>query len=297
VCTEVRRKMRIIPKFFWCNQKARFLILFLVYSIFFRLNFGLWATVLDLLLASSFFPFLGYLILIFGRQYLKVLYYATKKGEINAELTSIAKKENPRISKVVVKDIDCKSAYANSVTNSIILTRKLLDTLTHKETLAVLYHEIGHGGFYSLPIRILRLVFIIPAFLILYLVSCFFVYGVINFLLAFFWNPFSLVFAPSVLFCILNIIEERRIAWSLEYKADARASSKIGMETMISALKKTLSPEFEYCDSPTHPSLKRRIDHLRMLQKDQDKTLKNGGFARDVVRALLQCVHVKNSHP
>lgn len=277
--------MRIIPKFFWCNEKARFLTLFLVYSIFFRLNLGLWTTVLELVLASSFFPFFGYLVLIFARQYLKVLYYATKKGETNAELTSIAKKENPRISKVVVKDIDHKSAYVNSVTNSIILARKLLETLTHKETLGVLYHEIGHGGFYTLPIRILRLVFIIPAFLILYFVSCFFVYGVINVLLPFFWNPFSLVFAPSFLFCILNFIEERRIAWPLEYKADERASNKIGTETMISALKKTLSPEFKYCDSPTHPSLKRRIDRLRMLQSKRGKTLKNKGFARDVMRA------------
>jgi hypothetical protein len=110
---------------------------------------------------------------------------ATKNGETNAELTSIAKKENPRISKVIVKDIDRKSAYVNSVTNSIILTRRLLETLTHEETLAVLYHEIGHGSFYTLPIRILRLVFIIPAFLFVYFVSCFFVYGVINFLLSF----------------------------------------------------------------------------------------------------------------
>lgn len=221
---------------------------------------------LELVLASAFFPFFGYLILIFGRQYLTVLYYATKKGEINVELTSIAKKENPRISKVVVKDIDRKLAYANSVTNSIILTRKLLKTLTHKETLAVLYHEIGHGGFYTLPIRILRLVFIIPAFFVLYFVSCLLVYGVINFMLSFFWTPFCLVFLPSFLFCILNIIEERKIAWPLEYKADARAANKVGTETMISALKKTLSPEFEYCDSPTHPSLEKRIDRLRMLQ-------------------------------
>jgi len=95
---------------------------------------------------------------------------------------------------------------------------------------------------------------------------CSFVYGVTNFLLQFFWNPFSLVFAPSFLFCILNIIEERRIAWPWEYKADARASSKVGTETMISALKKTLSPEFESCDTPTHPSLKRRIDHLRKIE-------------------------------
>jgi Zn-dependent protease with chaperone function len=232
---------------------------------------GLWTTVLELVLASSFFPFFGYLILIFGRQYMKVLYYATKKGEINAELTSIAKKENPRISKVVIKDIDRMSAYVNSVANSIILTRRLLETLNHKETLAVLYHEIGHGGFYSLPIRIFRLVFIIPAFLILYLVSCSFVYGVTNFLLQFFWNPFSLVFAPSFLFCILNIIEERRIAWPWEYKADARASSKVGTEMMISALKKILSPEFESCDTPTHPSLKRRINHLRRIEKKAKK--------------------------
>ena len=234
---------------------------------------------LELVLASSFFPFFGYLILIFGRQYLKVLYYATKKGKTNAELTSLARKENPRISKVVTKDIGRKLAYVNSVTNSIIITRKVLETLTFKETLAVLYHEIGHGGFYQLPIRILRLVLTIPAFFILYFVSCFFVYNVISFLLSFFLNPFSLLFVPSFLFCILLIIEERSIAWPLEYKADARAANKIGTEIMISALTKTLSPEFEYCDSPTHPSLKRRIDRLRRLQKKRDKRSKKGEFA------------------
>ena len=227
---------------------------------------------LELVLASSFLPFFGYLVLIFGRQYLKVIYYATKKGETNAKLTLIAKKENPRINKVVVKDIDRKSAYVNSVTNSIIVTRRLLGALTHKETLAVLYHEIEHGGFYSLSIRILRLIAIIPAFLVIYLVSCALVYGLVNLLLRFFHNPFLLVFVPSFLFCVLNIIEERKIAWPLEYKADAGAAKKVGTETMISALKKTLLPQFESCDSPTHLSLKRRIDNLRRPKKKSKKS-------------------------
>lgn len=226
---------------------------------------------LELVLASSFFPFFGYLILIFGRQYLRVLYYATKKGEKNTELTAIAKKENPRISKVVVKDIDRKLAYVNSLTNAIILSRKLLEALTYEESLAVLHHEIGHGGFYSLPIRILRLVFIIPAFFIIYLASCMFVYGLLSFTLVFLWDPFSLVFVSSFLFCTFNIIEERKIAWPLEYKADAWAANKVGSETMVSALEKTLSPEFESCDTPTHPSLKRRIDHLRRIEKKAKK--------------------------
>jgi len=229
----------------------------------------------ELVLASSFFPFFGYLILIFGRQYLKVLYYATKKSAVDIELTSIAKNENPRVSKVIVKDIGRKLAYVNPVTNSIIITRKLVETLTRKETLAVLYHEMGHSGFYPLSVRILMLVFIMPAFLIIYLVSCFFVYGFVNFLLLFFQNYFSLVFAPSFLFCILNIIEERKIAWPLEYKADARAANKVGTEIMISALEKTLSPEFEFCDSPTHPSLKRRIDYLRRLERNSSLLTKS----------------------
>jgi len=45
----------------------------------------------------------------------------------------------------------------------------------------------------------------------------------------------------------------------------------VGTETMVSALKKTLSPEFESCDTPTHPSLKRRIDHLRRIKKKAKK--------------------------
>jgi len=263
--------MKIIPSFFWCNQKTRFLILFLVYSIFFWINLSLWANVLELIVASSFFPFFGYLILIFGRQFLMVLYYATKKGYVDTELTAIAKKKNPRISKVVVKNICRKLAYANSFTNTIILSRQLLAVLTYEETLAVLYHEIGHGGFYSLPIRILRLIFTIPAFFIIYLASCMFVYGLVSFTLTFLWRPLSLILVPSFLFCALNIVEERKIAWPLEYRADARAAKKVGIETTISALKKTLSPEFEYCDTPTHPSLRRRIEHLLRMKKTEEK--------------------------
>lgn len=258
--------MRIVPKFFWCNQKSRFLVLFLVYSVFFLVNLNHWTTVLELVLASSFFPFFGYLALIFGRQYLKALYYAAKKGEINAELTSIAKKENPRISKVVVKEIDRKLAYVSPITNSIILTRKLLETLTKKETIAVLYHETEHGRFYSLPIRILQLILVIPAMFLLYVASCFIVYGIVNLLFPL-SSIFSLVFVSPFLFCMFNLIEERKILWSSEYQADAKASVKIGTKTMISALRKVLSPEFTHCDSPTHPSLKRRIANLRKKNK------------------------------
>jgi Zn-dependent protease with chaperone function len=220
---------------------------------------------LELILASSFIPFFAYLLLVFGRQYLRALYYATKRGEMDTKLTVIAKKENPQINKVIVKEIDRKLAYVNSITNNVVLSRKLLEVLTHEETLAVLYHEIGHGAFHSLPRRILQLVFIIPAFFVIYVVSSMLVYTLVNFIPVFLWNQLSLVLVPSFLFCVLIIIFERKIIWPSEYKADATASKKVGIETMVSALKKTLSPESDFCDSPTHPSLKRRIAYLRKM--------------------------------
>jgi len=57
---------------------------------------------------------------------------------------------------------------------------------------------------------------------------------------------------------------------TLQFKG-RRGANKVGTETMVSALKKTLSPEFESCDTPTHPSLKRRIDHLRRIEKKAKK--------------------------
>ena len=120
--------MKLIPRSLKCNEKVRFFVLFLIFSMFFLLNLNRWATLQELVIASSFLPFYGYLALTIGHQYLIALYYGIKRGEIDAELTSIAKKENPRISKVVVKDVNRAYAYASRFTNSIIVTRKLLES-------------------------------------------------------------------------------------------------------------------------------------------------------------------------
>jgi len=213
-------------------------------------------------IASSLIPFFGYLALTIGYHLLIALYYGFMKGETNAKLTSIAKKENHRIRKVVVKDIKREYAYTNPSTNSIILTRKLLETLSDKETEAVLYHEIAHGGFHPLFARALMLVLLIPLFLVLYVALCMAVYGVVSVLHPFF-NTFFLSFVSSFLFCIFFFIVERKVHWMPEYKADAKAAEKIGIEIVISALRKVVPLESSNCDSPTHPSLKRRIAYLK----------------------------------
>ena len=254
--------MKVIPKFFRCNQKARFLALFLIFCFSFLLNLDHWATLQEIVIASSFIPFFGYLALTIGHQWLIALYYGFKKGETNTKLTSIAKKENHRINKVVVKDIKRAYAYANRFTNSIILTSKLLETLSDKETEAVLYHEIAHGGFSPLFARVLMLVLLIPLFLVLYVAPCMMVYSVINFLHPFL-NTFFLSFVSSFLFCIFFFAVERKIHWASEYKADTKAAEKVGIEAVISALRKVVPLEFSNCDFPTHPSIKRRIAYLK----------------------------------
>jgi Zn-dependent protease with chaperone function len=215
----------------------------------------------ELVLASSFIPFFGYLALTIGHQYLIALYYGFKKGKIDAKLTSIAKKENPRIKRVVVKDINRPYAYTNRITSSIILSRKLLEILSEKETEAVLHHEIAHGGFFPLFVRALLLVFWLPLFIFVYIATCFAVYIIVKPLHPFL-NTIFLTFVSSFLFCVFFFVIERKVHWSAEYKADSKAAEKVGTNVMVSALRKVIPPELAKCDSPTHPSLVRRVSHL-----------------------------------
>jgi len=252
--------MIVIPKFFRCNQKARFVVLFLIFSLFFLLNLNHWATLLEFIIASTFIPFFGYLVLTFGRQSLMELYYATKRGETDVQLTSIAKKENSRINKVVIKDVDRYFAYFNRFTNSVILSRKLIETLADGEIEAVLYHETLHGEIYSPFVRVLLAIFFVPAVFIFYLVPCIVVYAIVN-LLHPFLNNLSLSFVSAFVFCVFFLISERKV-WSMEYNADAKAAKRVGIRTMISALTKITPSGFENCDFPTHPSLNKRIAYL-----------------------------------
>jgi Zn-dependent protease with chaperone function len=253
--------MKVALRLLKCNQKARLFILFLIFSLFFLLNLNHWITLQELVLASSFIPFFGYLALTIGHQYLIALYYGFRKGEINAELTSIAKKENPRIKKVIVKDIKRPYAYTNRITSSIILSKKLLEMLSEKETKAVLHHEIAHGGFFPLFVRALMLVFWLPLFIFVYVATCFAVYSIVKPLHPFL-NTFFLTFVSSFIFCMIFFVTERKVHWNPEYKADSKAAEKVGTPVMISALRKLIPPELAKCDSPTHPSLVRRITHL-----------------------------------
>jgi hypothetical protein len=118
---------------------------------------------LELVIASSFLPFFGYLAVTIGKQTICILYYGTRGGTIDPQLTSLAREENRRVSKVIVKDIDRTNAYASNFDGSIILTRKLVDVLSEDETKAILYHEISHISAYPAPVRVLAITFVFPS--------------------------------------------------------------------------------------------------------------------------------------
>jgi len=211
-------------------------------------------------IASSTIPFFGYFAISIGRPFLLAFFTGFRKGKENVELTSLARKENSMIHKVVVKNMSRPPAYANHFTNSIILSSKIVEILTDLEIKAVVYHEVGHGGFFPLFKRVLGTIFLIPVFLLLYIIVCTFVYGITK-LFQPFVNTLCLALLSSFLFCLFFLFAERE-NWKGEYKADAYSADKVGASAMISALKKITQPEFANCDFPTHPSLKRRIAFL-----------------------------------
>jgi len=252
--------MKLVPRFFKCNRGIRFLVLFVIFSVFFALNLGCWENPFEFVITSSLIPYSAYSAISIWRPSLLAFYYGTKKGETDHELTSFARRANPRINRIIIKDLNRPYAYANRLTNSIILSRKLVDTLSDQEVEAVIYHEIGHGGFPPLFQRVLIFVFMIPLFFGLYGVVCLLAYGIIR--LVYLFLDFSyLPFLSSFLFCVFFSIAEREM-WNAEYKADAYSAKKTETSLVISALRKIVPPELADCDSPTHPSLKRRIAFL-----------------------------------
>ena len=210
--------MKSILTFLNYNQQARFLVLFLIFIISFALNLWHWKTSLELVIASSFLPFFGYLAVTIGKQTICILYYGTKGGMIDPQLTSLAREENRRVSKVIVKDVDRTNAYASNFDGSIILTRKLVDVLSDDETKAILYHEISHISVYPALVRVLAITFVLPALLLfLYSVLCF-GFSVLVDLLHQFVEAFYLgFFVSSFLFCMILLMVERKGSWVAEY--------------------------------------------------------------------------------
>jgi Zn-dependent protease with chaperone function len=252
--------MKIVPKFFKCKRSVRFLVLFVIFSVFSASNLGEWENSFEFVVVSSLIPYSAYSAISVWRPSLLAFYYGTKEGKADPQLTSFARRVNPRINRVIIKDLNRPYAYANRLTNSIILSRKLVDTLSDQEVKAVIYHEIGHGGFPPLFQRALISVFMIPLLISLYGIVCLLAYGIIR--LVYLFLDFSCFpFLLSFLFCVFFSVAEREM-WNAEYKADVYSAKRTETSLVISALRKIVSPELADCDSPTHPSLKRRIAFL-----------------------------------
>jgi Zn-dependent protease with chaperone function len=259
--------MKLILAFLNCNQAARFLM----FIISFALNMGHWETSLELVIASSFLPFFGYLAIAMGQQNVRILYYETQEGSVDPKLTALAREQNPRISKVVVKDIDRTNAYASNFTASIILTRKLVNVLSDDETKAILYHEISHISAYPAPVRVLVITFIFPALLLfLYSVLSVGFYALMSLFHQFAETIYPSLFVASFVFCLILLAVERNGIWAAEYNAGAKAAYKVEPALIIAALEKMVPPERINCDSPTHPSLRRRIAAIRAHCNDHN---------------------------
>jgi Zn-dependent protease with chaperone function len=213
-------------------------------------------------------PFIGYLIFILGRVCIGALRYAVKPGRIDDELTSIAKLGYPGIKKVIIKESDILHAHINGLTKTIVVTRKLYETLTKEEMNAVLYHETAHPNL-SHSLRVIVWNCLMPVLLIFYLVACLFLFFMFFFINPFFTSIVLALFSSAFHCCIILIYET--IYWSLELKADIKSAERVGRETMISALRKGIPVENAHCDSHTHPSLERRISNLRSNSESQSQ--------------------------
>jgi Zn-dependent protease with chaperone function len=257
--------MKLSPKILKCNQKARFSVLFIIFWISFVLSSNCWTSLQEIIILSSLVPFFGYLFFTIGLGWLRTLFYLSKKGEIDNNLTSFVKKENHKVIKVVIKEINRPYAYASGLTNSIILTKKLVSTLSDNELKAVIHHELAHGGFYPLIVRVLLLIAIVPALFIFYSSTFFVVYTIVSTICPFV-DMLLLSVVSSSIFCVFFFFSEK-IRWKSEYNADMKAAEKFGSEPLISALRKLIPPALADCDSPSHPSLNRRLDSLKKCKK------------------------------
>jgi Zn-dependent protease with chaperone function len=222
---------------------------------------------LELVIASSFLPFFGYWSITIFREKIRILLYERKEGMVDEKLTNLAREKNLKISNVFVIEVDKVAAYFSHFTNSIILTRKLVHDLSNDEIKAILYHEISHCSCRKLPLTIaLTYIFIVP-FVVFYMLGLFIVY-VITYNLPFV-GRFYLGLIVSFLFCMILLGVERQ-TWANEYKADAEAANGTTPELIIAALQKIIPSGRIDCDSPTHPSLRRRVAAIRAHCNQQD---------------------------
>ena len=238
---------------FRCNQKSRFLLLWLLETLFLFVftSFEGFRNPSDYVAWSGPIPVIPYIILVYVIGQRSKIKYRRAKETIHAAFTDLARKENPKMESVVVKELPHVEAY--TIKNKIVLSSLMFrGYFSDKEIMGFLYHEIGHTrtriydwiSYLTIPI------WFVPPVMLVFLQS----------------SILYLLFIVGGLFFSADIILFERIQRYIEFKADQFASEKLGPEIIASTLDKSASSQGRgyNCDTPTHPSIQRRISRIRI---------------------------------
>lgn len=211
-------------------------------------------------IAVNFFPILLIVLYMFIPQFFNVLLLWRKSSYIHYEFTKLAKEYNPKINKVIIKNVNKVIAYRNQFTNNIVISSKIVDMLNCEEVKGILYHEILHKGksyglikrvivgFLTLPL-IIFLSFLLWFFTSLFLVILYLVLGIK-----------SIVFIASMFAATILLFE--KTLWKSEHEADLLAAKKVRVEIYKSMLRKLVPKEKRNWNWHSHPSIEQRIQYL-----------------------------------
>ena len=177
------------------------------------------------------------------------------EGTTHSELTELAKKENPKIDAVVIKKTPKNDAYSMNKTKIVMSSAFFSGNFSEQEINALLYHEIAHTTEAKKD-------FLIPALIIPILWI-----GVLSVFIFFEGTPLFLLFLAGASLVSLYLLVVERVFSQSEFRADEEAAKRNGVDTLISALLKTVCFENLDCDSPTHPSTNRRISAIQKRER------------------------------
>lgn len=241
---------------FFCDQKARFVSLWFFSSLLFFL-FALLPNVKEDLggyvILSIFTPMISYLALIGTMNWRGRSKAPKTKEEIHVVFTDLAKRENPKIREVVTRELPEKGSRAYSVgEEKKVLSRALFNgSYSDEEIKAVLFHEIGHT-----KIRNYEGFVAVLFFPLLWI-------GTLSIFVLFpSWTLF-VQFPTAGFFSSAFLVLYEKIRWKSEFNADKFASDKVGGEHVISSFMKIAPFINTDCNTPTHPSLNRRLSRLK----------------------------------
>ena len=243
-----------ITEAFFCSRKFRFIFGFLLAAFFFFF-FGLIEPLRDFgkfVTLSIIFPVFLYFFLAFKNQ-LQDLFKHKSSVEVteNLELTELAKKENPQIAAVLIKKSPKNDAYSMNKTKIVMSSAFFSGNFSEQEINALLYHEIAHTTEakenFLIPALIMPLLWI----------------GVLSMFIFFEGAPLFLLFLTGAFLVSLYWVVVERLMSQSEFRADIEAAKRNGSDILVSALLKTVCFKNLDCDSPTHPSINRRISAIQ----------------------------------